>query len=149
MFSYAMFLYEMISLFFPFEKQNIMASQIEKLTIQGERPPLHSRVRHHQSYMHGYVDQYKHVLYHRKFIYHKVWHFRVVEFLPSRFPVYIVCMYDCYCTHSCILCAHVLLLNLYIYLSDYCVVINGLKYIYSLLWYIVDCVELCVYVIGT
>ena len=44
MFSYAMFLYEMISLYFPYEKQNIMASQIEKLTIQGERPPLHSRV---------------------------------------------------------------------------------------------------------
>jgi len=51
MFSYAMFLYEMISLYFPFEKQNIMASQIEKLTIQGERPPLHSRVSEYMAYI--------------------------------------------------------------------------------------------------
>ena len=43
-FSYAMFLYEMISLYFPFEKQNLMGSQIEKLVTEGERPPLQSRV---------------------------------------------------------------------------------------------------------
>ena len=59
MFSYAMFLYEMISLYFPFEKQNIMASQIEKLTIQGERPPLHSRV---MPYTQIIISNY--VLYH-------------------------------------------------------------------------------------
>ena len=61
MFSYAMFLYEMISLFFPFEKQNIMASQIEKLTIQGERPPLHSRVRYYLSYVTMYVGIFHYV----------------------------------------------------------------------------------------
>ena len=43
-FSYGMFLYEMISLHFPFEKQNLMHSQIERLVIEGERPPLQNRV---------------------------------------------------------------------------------------------------------
>ncbi|MCG8625103.1 MAG: protein kinase [Proteobacteria bacterium] len=43
-FSYAMFLYEMISLYFPFEKQNLMKAQIEKLVTEEERPPLQSRV---------------------------------------------------------------------------------------------------------
>ena len=37
-------MYEMISLHFPFEKQNLMSSQIEKLVIEGERPPLQNRV---------------------------------------------------------------------------------------------------------
>ena len=40
-----MFLYELISLYFPFEKQNLMGSQIEKLIIEGERPTLQNRVR--------------------------------------------------------------------------------------------------------
>ena len=44
MFSFGMFMYEVISLHFPFEKQNLMSSQIEKLVIDGERPPLQSRV---------------------------------------------------------------------------------------------------------
>ena len=44
-YSFGMFMYEMISLHFPFEKQNLMSSQIEKLVIDGERPPLQSRVR--------------------------------------------------------------------------------------------------------
>ena len=43
-FSYAMFLYEMISLYFPFEKQNLMKAQIEKLVTEEERPSLQSRV---------------------------------------------------------------------------------------------------------
>ena len=43
-FSFGMFLYELISLHFPFEKQNLMGSQIEKLIIEGERPPLQNRV---------------------------------------------------------------------------------------------------------
>ena len=43
-FSFGMFLYELISLHFPFEKQNLMGSQIEKLVIEGERPPLQNRV---------------------------------------------------------------------------------------------------------
>ena len=42
-FSFGMFMYEMISLHFPFEKQNLMSSQIEKLVIEGERPPLQNR----------------------------------------------------------------------------------------------------------
>ena len=37
-------MYEIISLHFPFEKENLMSSQIEKLVIEGERPPLHNRV---------------------------------------------------------------------------------------------------------
>ena len=44
-YSFGMFMYEMISLYFPFEKQNLMSSQIEKLVIDGERPPLQNRVR--------------------------------------------------------------------------------------------------------
>ena len=43
-YSFAMFLFETISLQFPFEKQNLMHAQIEKLVIEGERPPLQSRV---------------------------------------------------------------------------------------------------------
>ena len=43
-FSYAMFLYEMISMYFPFEKQNLMKAQIEKLVTEEERPSLQSRV---------------------------------------------------------------------------------------------------------
>ena len=43
-YSFAMFLFETISLHFPFEKQNLMHAQIEKLVIEGERPPLQSRV---------------------------------------------------------------------------------------------------------
>ncbi len=43
-FSFGMFLFELISLHFPFEKQNIMGMQIEKLVIEGERPPLQTRV---------------------------------------------------------------------------------------------------------
>lgn len=43
-YSYAMFLFELISLYFPFEKQNLMHAQIEKLVIDGERPPLQNRV---------------------------------------------------------------------------------------------------------
>jgi len=43
-FSFGMFLYELIGLYFPFEKQNLMGSQIEKLIIEGERPPLQNRV---------------------------------------------------------------------------------------------------------
>ena len=43
-YSFAMFLFETISLYFPFEKQNLMHAQIEKLVIEGERPPLQSRV---------------------------------------------------------------------------------------------------------
>ena len=43
-YSYAMFLFETISLHFPFEKQNLMHAQIEKLVIDGERPPLQNRV---------------------------------------------------------------------------------------------------------
>ena len=46
-YSFAMFLFETISLHFPFEKQNLMHAQIEKLVIEGERPPLQSRVRVH------------------------------------------------------------------------------------------------------
>ena len=37
-------MYELVSLYFPFEKQNLMSSQIEKLVIDGERPPLQNRV---------------------------------------------------------------------------------------------------------
>ena len=44
-YSFGMFMYELISLYFPFEKQNLMSSQIEKLVIDGERPPLQNRVR--------------------------------------------------------------------------------------------------------
>ena len=43
-YSYGMFLFELIALHFPFEKQNLMGSQIEKLVIEGERPPLQNRV---------------------------------------------------------------------------------------------------------
>lgn len=43
-FSFGMFLFELIALHFPFEKQNLMGSQIEKLVIEGERPPLQSKV---------------------------------------------------------------------------------------------------------
>ena len=43
-FSYGMFLFELIALHFPFEKQNLMGTQIEKLVIEGERPPLQNRV---------------------------------------------------------------------------------------------------------
>lgn len=43
-YSFAMFLFETISLHFPFEKQNLMHAQIEKLVIEGERPPLQNRV---------------------------------------------------------------------------------------------------------
>ena len=38
-------MYELVSLYFPFEKQNLMSSQIEKLVVDGERPPLQNRVR--------------------------------------------------------------------------------------------------------
>ena len=43
-YSFGMFMYELVSLYFPFEKQNLMSSQIEKLVIDGERPPLQNRV---------------------------------------------------------------------------------------------------------
>ena len=43
-YSFGMFMYELISLYFPFEKQNLMSSQIEKLVVEGERPPLQNRV---------------------------------------------------------------------------------------------------------
>ena len=43
-YSYGMFLFELIALHFPFEKQNLMGSQIEKLVIEGDRPPLQNRV---------------------------------------------------------------------------------------------------------
>ena len=43
-YSFGMFMYELIALYFPFEKQNLMSSQIEKLVIDGERPPLQNRV---------------------------------------------------------------------------------------------------------
>ena len=43
-YSYGMFLFETISLQFPFEKQNLMHAQIEKLVIEGDRPPLQNRV---------------------------------------------------------------------------------------------------------
>jgi serine/threonine protein kinase len=42
-YSFGMFMFELISLYFPFEKQNLMSSQIEKLVIDGERPPLQNR----------------------------------------------------------------------------------------------------------
>ena len=35
-FSFAMFLYELVSLQFPFERQNLMHNQIEKLIIEGD-----------------------------------------------------------------------------------------------------------------
>ena len=35
----------MISLYFPFEKQNLMSSQIEKLVTDGDQSPLQNRVR--------------------------------------------------------------------------------------------------------
>ena len=37
-------MYEMISLHFPFEKENLMILQIEKLVIERERPPLHNQM---------------------------------------------------------------------------------------------------------
>ena len=39
-----MFMYELIALHFPFEKQNLMAAQIEKLVVEGSRPQLQHRV---------------------------------------------------------------------------------------------------------
>ena len=50
-YSFAMFLFETISLYYPFEKQNLMQAQIEKLVIDGERPPLQSRVRYRLSWV--------------------------------------------------------------------------------------------------
>ena len=43
-YSFGMFMYELVSLYFPFKKQNLMSSQIEKMVIDGERPPLQNRV---------------------------------------------------------------------------------------------------------
>ncbi len=52
-----MFLYELISLYFPFEKQNLMSSQIEKLIIEGERPPLQSKVNVSSEYLDREVER--------------------------------------------------------------------------------------------
>ena len=43
-FSFGMFMYELITLSFPFERQNLMHNQIERLVVEGERPPLQTRV---------------------------------------------------------------------------------------------------------
>ena len=43
-FSFGMFMYELIALHFPFEKQNLMTGQIEKLIVEGSRPQLQHRV---------------------------------------------------------------------------------------------------------
>ena len=43
-FSFGMFMYELITLSFPFEQQNLMHNQIERLVVEGERPPLQTRV---------------------------------------------------------------------------------------------------------
>ena len=53
-FSFGMFLYELVSLQFPFERQNLMHNQIEKLIIEGDRPPLQTRVGWVYVYMYMY-----------------------------------------------------------------------------------------------
>ena len=40
-----MFLYELLALQFPFERQNLMHNQIEKLVVEGDRPSLQNKVR--------------------------------------------------------------------------------------------------------
>lgn len=39
-----MFMYELLAQQFPFERQNLMHNQIEKLIIDGDRPSLQNKV---------------------------------------------------------------------------------------------------------